>query len=74
VISMRSAEGLAALFLEDATIVTEWGDVVKGRALFASGLARVFANLRGIRGTCRSIRGPIPARGRRARPATSIHE
>ena len=41
---MRSAEGLAALFLEDATIVTEWGDVVKGRALFASGLTRAFAN------------------------------
>ena len=43
----RDAEGLAELFLEDATIVTEWGDVVRGRVVFASGLARAFANLRG---------------------------
>lgn len=39
----RDARALAALFLEDATVVTEWGDVVPDRAAFERGLARVFA-------------------------------
>jgi uncharacterized protein (TIGR02246 family) len=42
----RDAHALAALFLEDATLVTEWGDVVEGRAAFEAGLARAFAALR----------------------------
>jgi uncharacterized protein (TIGR02246 family) len=41
----RDAHALAALFLEDATVVTEWGDVVAGRAAFETGLARAFATL-----------------------------
>jgi uncharacterized protein (TIGR02246 family) len=38
----RDAEALAALFIEDATVVTEWGDVVEGRDTFARGLASAF--------------------------------
>jgi len=38
----RDALALAALFIEDATIVTEWGDVVEGRDAFARGLASAF--------------------------------
>ena len=44
----RDAQAHAALFLEDATVVTEWGDVVEGRAAFEAGLARAFAALRGV--------------------------
>ena len=43
----KDAGALAALFTEDATIVTEWGDVVQGRAEFERGLARAFASLPG---------------------------
>jgi uncharacterized protein (TIGR02246 family) len=39
----RDAPSLVALFAEDATIVTEWGDVVVGRAAFAQGLESAFA-------------------------------
>ena len=38
----RDPDALAALFIEDATIVTEFGDVVEGRAVFARGLAAAF--------------------------------
>ena len=41
----RDARGLAALFIESATIVTEWGDVVKGRDVFAHGLANAFERI-----------------------------
>ena len=41
----RDAKALAALFVEDATIVTEWGDVVVGRDTFARGLAEAFARV-----------------------------
>ena len=41
----RDARGLAALFTERATIVTEWGDVVQGRDVFARGLARAFERI-----------------------------
>jgi uncharacterized protein (TIGR02246 family) len=43
----RDAGALAALFTEDATIVTEWGDVVQGRAAFERGLAHAFTRLPG---------------------------
>ena len=43
----RDAEALAALFEENATIVTEFGDIVQGRAAFASGLARAFERMTG---------------------------
>jgi len=43
----RDAEALAALFDENATIVTEFGDIVQGRAAFASGLARAFERMTG---------------------------
>jgi uncharacterized protein (TIGR02246 family) len=39
----RDAPALVALFTEGVTIVTEWGDVVTGRATFAQGLERAFA-------------------------------
>ena len=38
----RDPLALAALFIEDATIVTEWGDVVEGRDAFARGLTSAF--------------------------------
>ena len=38
----RDSLALAALFVEDATIVTEWGDVVVGRDTFARGLETAF--------------------------------
>ena len=38
----RDARALGALFDEDATIVTEWGDVVEGRNTFARGLETAF--------------------------------
>ena len=38
----RDALALAALFVEDATIVTEWGDVVEGRDAFAHALETAF--------------------------------
>lgn len=41
----RDAAGLASLFTERATILTEWGDVVEGRDAFAESLSRAFANL-----------------------------
>jgi uncharacterized protein (TIGR02246 family) len=41
----RDALALAALFVEDATIVTEWGDVVEGRDAFARGLETAFARV-----------------------------
>ena len=41
----RDAQALAALFLADATMVTEWGDVVEGRDAFARGLAVAFARV-----------------------------
>ena len=40
--NQRDAHALAALFVEDATIVTEWGDVVEGRDTFDRGLASAF--------------------------------
>ena len=40
--NQRDAHALAALFVEDATIVTEWGDVVVGRDSFDRGLATAF--------------------------------
>jgi uncharacterized protein (TIGR02246 family) len=43
----RDANALAALFEENATIVTEFGDVVQGRATFARGLARAFERMTG---------------------------
>ena len=41
----RDVGALAALFVDDATIVTEWGDVVDGRGAFARGLATAFARV-----------------------------
>lgn len=41
--NQRDAPALVALFTEGVTIVTEWGDVVTGRATFAQGLERAFA-------------------------------
>jgi uncharacterized protein (TIGR02246 family) len=41
----RDAGALAALFVGDATIVTEWGDVVEGRDAFARGLSAAFARV-----------------------------
>lgn len=38
----RDARALAALFIEDATIVTEWGDVVAGRDAFERVLTVAF--------------------------------
>ena len=38
----RDVPALAALFIENATVVTEWGDVVEGRDAFARGLASAF--------------------------------
>jgi uncharacterized protein (TIGR02246 family) len=43
----RDANALVALFEQNATIVTEFGDVVRGRAAFASGLARAFDRMPG---------------------------
>lgn len=40
--NQRDAHALAALFVEDATMVTEWGDVVEGRDRFDRGLASAF--------------------------------
>ena len=40
--NQRDAHALAALFVEDATIVTEFGDVVDGRDTFDRGLATAF--------------------------------
>ena len=39
----RDISAFVELFSEDVTIVTEWGDVVEGRADFARGLERAFA-------------------------------
>ena len=39
----RDAHALAALLLDDATLMTEWGDVVRGREPFERVLARAFA-------------------------------
>ena len=36
---------LAALLIDDATIVTEWGDVVEGREAFLRGLTSAFARV-----------------------------
>ena len=41
----RDVGALAALFLEDATIVTEWGDIVEGRDAFARALTAAFARV-----------------------------
>ena len=41
----RDPSGLAALFIQDATLVTEWGDVVQGRDAFARGLERAFEKI-----------------------------
>lgn len=41
----RDAHALAGLFVEDATIVTEWGDIVEGRDTFDRGLATAFARV-----------------------------
>ena len=38
----RDPLALAALLVEDATIVTEWGDVVEGRDAFLRGLTSAF--------------------------------
>ena len=38
----RDARALGALLVEDATIVTEWGDVVQGRDAFARALTAAF--------------------------------
>ena len=43
----KDARALASLFTEEATIVTEWGDLVAGRAEFERGLTRAFATLAG---------------------------
>ena len=43
--NQRDAHALAALFVEDATIVTEFGDVVAGRDAFDRGLATAFARV-----------------------------
>ena len=43
----RDVGAFVELFAEDATVVTEWGDVVEGRATFARGLERAFAALPG---------------------------
>ena len=43
----RDAGALAALFTEDATVVSEWGDMVKGRAAFSRGVARAFERITG---------------------------
>ena len=40
--NQRDAHALAALFVEDATMVTEFGDVVEGRDTFDRGLATAF--------------------------------
>ena len=39
----RDAQALIALFTEDVTILTEWGDVVSGSAAFGQNLERAFA-------------------------------
>src|SRR5215207_5906857 len=63
------ASALSALFTEEATIVTEWGDVVKGRAEFERGLTRAFA--RGCSGFGPGRRGPGTLRRmRQSVPAT----
>ena len=41
----RDPLALAALLIEDATIVTEWGDVVEGREAFLRGLTSAFARV-----------------------------
>ena len=41
----RDSLALAALFIADATIVTEWGDVVEGRDAFERGLSSAFARV-----------------------------
>ena len=41
----RDVTALAALFVEDATIVTEWGDIVQGRDAFARALTAAFARV-----------------------------
>ena len=41
----RDPLALAALLVEDATIVTEWGDVVEGREAFLRGLTSAFARV-----------------------------
>ena len=43
--NQRDARALAALFVADATIVTEFGDVVEGSDAFARGLAAAFARV-----------------------------
>ena len=43
----RDVAALVELFTEEATILTEWGDVVAGRAAFMQGLGRAFAVLPG---------------------------
>lgn len=41
----RDPLALAALLIEDATIVTEWGDIVEGREAFLRGLTSAFARV-----------------------------
>jgi uncharacterized protein (TIGR02246 family) len=41
----RDPLALAALVIEDATIVTEWGDVIEGREAFRRGLTSAFARV-----------------------------
>ena len=41
----RDPLALAALLVEDATIVTEWGDVVEGREAFLRALTSAFARV-----------------------------
>ena len=41
----RDPLALAALLVDDATIVTEWGDVVEGREAFLRGLTSAFARV-----------------------------
>ena len=43
----RDVPALAALFIENATVVTEWGDVVEGRDAFARGLASAWGAVGG---------------------------
>ena len=41
----RDPLALAALLIEDATIVTEWGDIVEGRDAFLHALTSAFARV-----------------------------
>lgn len=41
----RDAHGMAALFTDDATFQTEWGDVTHGRAKIEANLVRLMATL-----------------------------